>query len=54
VNHIAPAHLAQVDEKFARLGALRAELDRVISEGVVPVADCRILSALSGGPARDR
>ena len=56
VNRIARAHLAQVDEKLSQLGALRAELDRVINEcaGVVPVADCRILSALSGGPASDR
>jgi DNA-binding transcriptional MerR regulator len=50
VNRIARAHLAQVDARLAQLGALRAELDRVISEcgGVVPVADCRILGALSG------
>jgi DNA-binding transcriptional MerR regulator len=50
VNRIARAHLAQVDAKLAQLAALRAELDRVIGEcnGVVPVADCRILAALSG------
>ena len=50
VNRIARAHLAQVDAKLAQLSALRAELDRVIGEcgGVVPVADCRILGALSG------
>ena len=56
MNRIARAHLAQVDEKLARLGALRAELDRVINEcaGVVNVADCRILSALSGGPTSHR
>ena len=50
VNRIARAHLEQVDAKLAQLTALRAELDRVISEcnGVVPVADCRILGALSG------
>ena len=50
VNRIARAHREQVDAKLARLTALRAELDRVISEchGVVPLADCRILGALSG------
>ena len=50
VNRIALAHLAQVDAKLAQLTALRAELDRVIGacNGVVPVADCRILGALSG------
>jgi DNA-binding transcriptional MerR regulator len=50
VNRIARTHLAQVEEKLAQLGALRAELDRLINEcaGVVPVADCRILGALSG------
>jgi DNA-binding transcriptional MerR regulator len=50
VNRIARTHLAQVDAKLAQLAALRSELDRVIGEcdGVVPVADCRILAALSG------
>ena len=50
VNRIALAHLSQVDAKLAQLTALRAELDRVINEcsGVVPLADCRILAALSG------
>jgi DNA-binding transcriptional MerR regulator len=50
VNRIARAHLAQVESKLAQLTALRAELDRVIGacHGVVPVAECRILAALSG------
>jgi DNA-binding transcriptional MerR regulator len=50
VNRIARTHLAQVDAKLAQLAALRMELDRLIGEcdGVVPVADCRILGALSG------
>lgn len=50
VNRIAHTHLAQIDAKLAQLAALRAELDRVIGacDGVVPVADCRILAALSG------
>lgn len=49
-QRIARAHLAQVDAKLAQLAALHAELDRVIGEcnSVVPVADCRILAALSG------
>lgn len=53
VNRIARAHLAQVDVKLAQLSALRTELDRVIGEcgGIVPVADCRILGALSGANA---
>ena len=55
VNRIALAHLAQVDAKLAQLSALRAELDRLIGEcnGVVPVADCRILGALSGEDTTD-
>jgi DNA-binding transcriptional MerR regulator len=50
VNKIARAHLAQVDAKLAQLTALRMELDQVIREcnGIVPVAECRILGALSG------
>ncbi|MEJ7813043.1 MAG: helix-turn-helix domain-containing protein [Gemmatimonadaceae bacterium] len=50
VNRIARAHLAQVDAKLAQLAALRTELDRVINacDGVVAVAECRILGALSG------
>ena len=51
VNRIARAHLEQVDAKLAQLAALRAELDRVINacDGVVSVANCRILGALNGG-----
>ena len=50
VNRIARTHLAQVDTKLAQLAALRAELDRVVGEceGIVPVAECRIMAALSG------
>ena len=53
VNRIARAHLAQVDAKLAQLAALRGELDRIIGEcgGIVPVAECRILGALSGRPS---
>lgn len=51
VNRIARSHLAQVDAKLAQLAALRVELDRMISEcdSEVPLSDCRILGALSGG-----
>ena len=50
VDRIARAHLAAVDAKLVQLTALRAELDRVIGDcaGGVPVAECRILGALSG------
>jgi DNA-binding transcriptional MerR regulator len=49
-NRIARAHLAAVQAKQAQLAALGAELERVIGncEGVVPVAECRILGALGG------
>jgi DNA-binding transcriptional MerR regulator len=51
VNRIARAHLAQVESKLAQLTALQTELARVIGacERIVPVADCRILEALSTG-----
>jgi hypothetical protein len=41
--------LAQVNEKLARLTALRDELERVIGacRGGLAVADCRILGALA-------
>jgi DNA-binding transcriptional MerR regulator len=50
VNRIARARLAQVKSKLAQLAALRVELDHLIDacDDVVPVADCRILAALSG------
>jgi DNA-binding transcriptional MerR regulator len=51
VNRIARAHLAQVELKLAQLTALQSELGRVIRacKRIVPVADCRILEALSSG-----
>ena len=53
VNRIARSHLAEVESKLARLTALRVELQRLIREcdEIVPVAECRILAALS--EARD-
>ena len=49
VDRLARAHLARVDTKLARLGALRAELARVVEECQgLAVADCRILGALAG------
>ena len=48
VDAIAREHLAEVDRKIADLGALRRELDNVISQcGHGTVADCRIIDALS-------
>jgi DNA-binding transcriptional MerR regulator len=51
VNRIARAHLEQVESKLAQLTALQSELARVIGacERIVPLADCRILEALSSG-----
>ncbi len=53
VDRLARAHLAAVDEKLARLTALRDELTRVIGacRGGLAVADCRILGALGGATA---
>jgi len=57
VDHLARAHLAQVNEKLARLTALRDELERVIAacRGGRTVADCDIIGALAapaaGAPA---
>ena len=50
VDRLARAHLGAVNEKLAQLAALRDELERVIGacRGGVPIAECRILGALSG------
>lgn len=50
VDQLARAHLASVNEKLAQLAALRDELERVIGacRGGLPIAECRILGALSG------
>jgi DNA-binding transcriptional MerR regulator len=50
VDQLARAHLAAVNEKLARLAALRDELERAIGacRGGLPIAECRILGALSG------
>lgn len=49
VNRIARSHLAEVELKLARLAALRVQLQGLIDacDEVVPVAQCRILAALS-------
>lgn len=48
VDVLARAHLAHVEEKLARLAALKAELERVIAQcGGGRLADCRILEALA-------
>ena len=50
VSRIARSQLTQVAAKLGQLAALRTELERVIGgcQGVVAVADCRILRALEG------
>lgn len=50
VDQLARAHLVAVKEKLAQLAALRDELERVIGacRGGLPIAECRILGALSG------
>lgn len=50
VNVVARLHLAQVDEKLARLTALRAELSRLIRSCTrdVVIANCTLLNALNG------
>lgn len=48
VDGIARSHLAEIDEKIARLTALRAELTRMIDEGKHGrVAECRIIEGLA-------
>jgi DNA-binding transcriptional MerR regulator len=50
VDRLARAHLTAVEDKIAQLTALRDELRRVIGAcaGEHPMAECRILGALSG------
>ena len=52
VNRMARVHLAQVDAKLAQLAALRTELSRLVDacDRNAAVADCSLLSALSGAP----
>lgn len=49
VDHIATAHLREVDRKLADLTALRRELSAVIASccGGGTVAECRIIEALA-------
>lgn len=54
VDLIARLHLADIDEKIARLTALRGEVKRMVDEGAHGrVADCRVIEVLcdhNGGP----
>lgn len=44
---IARAHLVEIDEKIARLTALRAEIKHMVDEGEHGrVAECRVIEAL--------
>ena len=49
VDQMARAHLAAVDEKIARLTALRRELSQLTADcdPAASIADCRLLGALS-------
>lgn len=49
VNRLALAHIAQVDEKLARLAALRTQLSQLAASCTpeAKVTQCSILSALS-------
>jgi DNA-binding transcriptional MerR regulator len=47
VDSIARLHLADIDEKIARLTALRTEVKRMVDEGAHGrVADCRVIEVL--------
>ena len=47
-DRIARRHLAEVEERIARLTALRAELERMVAEcGHGRVCDCRVIEVLA-------
>ena len=47
VDSIARSHLSDIDEKIARLTALRAEVKRMVDEGAHGrVAECRVIEVL--------
>lgn len=50
VREIAQCYLGEVEERIARLEALRSELSRMVADCASGrrVADCRILEALTG------
>ena len=53
VNSVAHVHLADVEEKIARLTAMRAELSRLIAEcGGGRMATCRLIETLSAPTPR--
>ncbi len=49
VDEIARHHLREVEEKIAKLQNLKREFERILAscQGGLPVADCRIIQALS-------
>lgn len=48
VDIIARSHLAEIDEKIARLTALRSEVQRMVEEGEHGrVAECRVIEVLA-------
>jgi DNA-binding transcriptional MerR regulator len=51
VDAIAMAHLASIDEKIARLTALRAEVDRMLKECATErIAECKVIDVLARHP----
>ena len=48
VDAIAKAHLVSIDEKIARLTALRAEVDRMLKECATErIAECKVIDVLA-------
>ena len=47
-DEIAKSHLAAVDDKIARLVALRGELERMTTCEKEHVGECRVIEALAG------
>ena len=48
VDAIAKAHLVSIDEKIARLTALRAEVDRMLKECATErIAECKVIDVLT-------
>jgi DNA-binding transcriptional MerR regulator len=51
VDAIAKAHLVSIDEKIARLTALRAEVDRILTECAPGrIAECKVIDVLARQP----
>ena len=48
VDAIAKAHLVSIDEKIARLTALRGEVDRMLKECATErIAECKVIDVLA-------